>query len=76
MSPLRLEDFRLERVGKKRFRKARNPRHMLQEGNERRTKFLACYYFRPSDNQHRVTREYDHELANSVMFPKHEATEI
>ena len=23
-----------------------------------------------------VTREYDHELANSVMFPKHEATEI
>lgn len=25
---------------------------MLQEGNEMRTRFLACYYFRPSDNQH------------------------
>lgn len=66
----------LERVGKKRSRKARHPRHMLQEGNEMRTRFLACYYFRPSDNQHRVTRESDCELANSVMFPKHEATEI
>ena len=42
----------LERVGKKRSRKARHPRHMLQEGNEMRTRFLACYYFRPSDNQH------------------------
>ena len=42
MSPVRLEDFRLERVGKKRSRKARHPRHMLQEGNEMRTGFLLA----------------------------------